>query len=204
MSPEVKAHLFEPFFTTKPMGKGTGLGLATVYGIVKQSGGHVRVESELGLGTSFEVCFPRTVAAAETEVTPAPGTATSGTETILIVEDDPHVREVTVRSLRAGGYRVLVAGNGGEAFDLAALEPNPLKLLITDVVMPGIDGRTLADELRRRIPELRVLFVSGHAEEFIGKHGVLEPGIELLPKPFTGSSLLARVRVVLDAPQARP
>jgi PAS domain S-box-containing protein len=200
MSPEVKARLFEPFFTTKPAGKGTGLGLATVYGIVNQNGGFIRVESEPGCGATFELLFPRTDQAAVAAAPPAAVGAARGTETVLVVEDDLQVREVTVRSLRAGGYLVLAAGGGREALDLLAREGAQLHLLVTDVVMQGLDGRALADELRRRHPELRVLYVSGHAEDAILERGVLEPGVAFLPKPFTASSLLARVRAVLDRP----
>jgi len=199
MSPHVKAHVFEPFFTTKPVGQGTGLGLATVYGIVKQSEGFILVDSEPGEGAAFALYFPRISEAAFTAKPPSPATATHGTETVLVVEDDPRVREVTIRSLRAGGYLVLAAGDGREALDLGARRREPLHLLVTDVVMPGLDGRALAGALRLHHPETRVLYVSGHAEEVIAKRGVLEPGIEFLPKPFTASSLLARVRTVLDA-----
>ncbi len=199
MSPEVKDHVFEPFFTTKPAGKGTGLGLATVYGIVTQSNGFIRVESEPTYGTTFEVLFPRIPDVAVPAEPPVLVTSRQGTETVLVVEDDPQVRAVTVRSLRAGGYVVVVANDGREALDVGAREGVPLHLLVTDVIMPGLDGRAVADELRRLHPKLRVLYVSGHAEEVIVKRGVLEPGIEFLAKPFTASSLLARVRAVLDA-----
>jgi CheY-like chemotaxis protein len=194
----VKAHLFEPFFTTKPVGKGTGLGLATVYGVVKQNDGYILVDSEPGQGATFELFFPRILGAAIAASPPAVVTTPRGTETVLVVEDDPQVRDITVRSLRSGGYRVLVAGAGHEAFEIAAGERGRLRLLVTDVMMPGLDGRAVANELRRHHPDLRVLYVSGHAQEVIAKRGVLEPGIELLPKPFTRSSLLARVRAVLD------
>ena len=198
MSPEVKAHLFEPFFTTKPVGKGTGLGLATVYGIVKQNDGYILVESEPGQGTKLELFFPRMTGTPVEASPPAPAIAPRGTETVLVVEDEPAVREVTVRCLRSGGYRVLVARDGQEALEIAARELGRLHLLVTDVVMPGMDGRALANELRRDHLALRVLYVSGYSEEVIAKRGVLEPGVELLPKPFTPSSLLARVRAVLD------
>jgi two-component system, cell cycle sensor histidine kinase and response regulator CckA len=199
MSPEVKAHLFEPFFTTKPKGEGTGLGLATIYGIVKQSGGHINLTSEPGEGTAFQIFFPRTHdAVVPGRPTPVSSNA-RGTESILVVEDDPQVREVTVRSLRAGGYRVLAAASGRDARHVAAGVLEGVRLLVTDVVMPGIDGPSLAEDLRRRHPGLRVLYVSGYAQDAIVKRGLLEPGIAFLPKPFTASSLLARVRAVLDA-----
>jgi two-component system cell cycle sensor histidine kinase/response regulator CckA len=200
MSPEVKAHLFEPFFTTKPVGKGTGLGLATVYGIVKQNDGYILVESEGGRGTTFDIFFPRVDARPVDARPAAAGLAPGGSETVLVVEDDPQVREVTVRSLRSGGYRVLVARGGDEAREVAARERGRLQLLVTDVIMPGSDGRAVAAALRRDHPGLRVLYVSGHAQELIAHRGVLDPGVELLPKPFTAASLLARVRAILDAP----
>jgi len=205
MSPEVKAHLFEPFFTTKGPGEGTGLGLATVHGIVAQSGGRLRVESEPGEGTTFEIYFPRSRAQATKAATPPMIDAkASGTETIFVVEDDHHVRDVTVRSLRAAGYRVLLAGNGREAFKIAAGETGRVHLLVTDVVMPELDGRAVADRLRLHFPDLRVLFVSGYAKDAIARHGVLDPEIEFLAKPFTPASLLARVRSLLDVPLPRP
>lgn len=205
MSPEVKAHIFEPFFTTKGPGEGTGLGLATVHGIVAQSGGRIRVESEPAEGATFEIDFPRSRTEAPKATAPQSMDAkTSGTETIFVVEDDRHVREVTVRSLRAAGYRVLLAGNGREAFKIATGEAGRVHLLVTDVVMPELDGRAVADGLRLHFPDLRVLFVSGYAKDAIARHGVLDPEIEFLAKPFTPASLLARVRSLLDVPPPRP
>ncbi len=202
MTPEVKAHLFEPFFTTKPQGKGTGLGLATVYGIVKQSGGYILLQSDAGRGTSVELYFPRTLDPPLSAPAPAPGAAATrrGTETVLVVEDDPQVREVTVRSLRAGGYRVIVASSGREALDIAAREEGPLHLLVTDIIMPGVSGPEVANELRRHRPELRVLYVSGYPQDTFARGGVLDPEIEFLPKPFTASGLRERVRKALDSP----
>jgi two-component system, cell cycle sensor histidine kinase and response regulator CckA len=200
MSPRALAHVFEPFFTTKERGKGTGLGLAMVHGIVTQSGGRIRVSSEPGQGTTFDICFPRSLQGTVSHgaPTPAPAARSAGTETVFVVEDDAQVREVTVRSLRAAGYRVLAAGNGREAFDVAARHQDGVALLVTDVIMPELDGRAVADGLRARYPDLRVLFVSGYTDDAIARHGVLESGVELLPKPFTPTSLLRRVRAVLD------
>ena len=202
MSREVQAHAFEPFFTTKPVGQGTGLGLATVHGIVTQAGGQVNVESESGQGTLFEIWLPRCFQAVAAPgapsglAEPAPG----GSESLLLVEDDPMVREMAARVLRTGGYRVLVAAGGAEALQVASLEGPALRLLATDVVMPGLHGRTLADELVRRLPGLRVLYISGHTHEVIGSHGVDAAGAEFLAKPFTASALLDKVRGLLDRP----
>jgi PAS domain S-box-containing protein len=197
MSAEVKQHIFEPFFTTKPRGQGTGLGLATVYGIVKQSDGYILVESEEGQGTRFEVYLPRAAGERAPASPPPPTVARGGSETVLVVEDEPLVRAVTARALAAAGYRVLVAADGGEALDIAAREPR-LDLLVTDVIMPGKSGRAVADELRRERPGLRVLFVSGYPRDAISRAGVLDSGVEFLPKPFTALVLQERVRHVLD------
>jgi two-component system, cell cycle sensor histidine kinase and response regulator CckA len=199
MSPEVQSRLFEPFFTTKELVKGTGLGLATVHGIVTQNGGRVLVESQPGEGTTFEVRFPRTLADARAPLPAAPAPAPSrGTETILVVEDDPRVRAVTVRALRAAGHRVLVAGSGAEALGIAEGNCGALHMVVTDVVMPGMSGRAVIDALRVRRPGLPALFVSGYPQEVIARRGVLDSGIEFLPKPFTPSALVARVRSILD------
>ncbi len=198
LSEEARRHLFEPFFTTKPVGQGTGLGLATVYGIVKQSGGHLRVESTVGRGTTFEIFLPRTLAtpAVASTLTQAQG---RGHEALLLVEDDPQVRNLTVRLLRAGGYEVHVAAHPQRALDLPLDELRRVRLLITDVVMPGLDGRALAEALRRQHPSLQVLYVSGYTHDVIAERGVLDSGTQFLAKPFTGSTLLARVRALLDA-----
>jgi CheY-like chemotaxis protein len=200
MPQSVVERIFEPFFTTKEPGRGSGLGLATVFGIVKQSGGFIRVESEPGRGTAFEVCLPRTLDVPAAARPMSRTSASQGTEKILLVEDDPRVREVTSRALRSGGYEVIAAKGSVEAADLIAREPSPLHLLITDVVMPGLGGRNLAHQLRQARPDLRVLFISGYAENVLSRDGALEAGSELLLKPFTTTSLLARVRAVLDGP----
>jgi CheY-like chemotaxis protein len=199
MPAEVKAHLFEPFFTTKAAGKGTGLGLATVYGIVSQSGGHVVVRSEVGMGTTFDVFFPRNTGSVTTSrTTPAKGIAVQGTESVLVVEDDPNVREVVVRALRGNGYRVLVAASGQEVRDVSGAQAADLDLLVADVIMPGQGGREVAEELRRRRPGLPVLFISGYTRDTFAEGGELTPGTAFLPKPFTTPILLGRVRDLLD------
>jgi len=205
LSPEARAHLFEPFFTTKPVGQGTGLGLATVYGIVQQNGGHLLVESEAGRGTSVRVCLPRDLAgaadaAASPGATPpqAPQAWPGGAETILVVEDDAQVRQVTVRTLRKAGYLVLEAGGGAAALAASRQERGRIHLVVSDVVMPGQSGPEVTAALARERGGLKVLFVSGHAEEVVTHRGVLEPGVNLLPKPFTPEDLLVRVRRTLD------
>jgi PAS domain S-box-containing protein len=203
MSPEVMAHLFEPFFTTKEMGRGTGLGLATVHGIVTQSGGHLRVESEPGLGTTFEACFPRVEQPPEPAALAPPVRARGGSETILVIEDDEQVRRATSRILQDAGYRVLLASGGDEALEVAATQGEALHLVVTDVIMPGRDGKTVVEALRRRHPQVKALYVSGYSQEVISSHGVLDRAIDFLPKPFTGDALRATVRRLLDGAWSR-
>jgi PAS domain S-box-containing protein len=198
MSSEVKSHLFEPFFTTKPPGQGTGLGLATVHGIVGLSEGRVNVESEPGRGTKFEVSWPRWSQPVVPGPTPVSQGNLRGVETILVAEDDPQVRGIIGRALRGGGYRPLVAASAAEALELFAQQEVAPDLVITDVVMKGLHGRDLANALRARDGSLPVLFVSGYPQDIISHHGVLDTGVEFLPKPFTPESLLARVRAILD------
>jgi two-component system, cell cycle sensor histidine kinase and response regulator CckA len=199
MSAEVKEHLFEPFFTTKGMGRGTGLGLATVYGIVLGARGHVSVSSEPGRGTTFEFLFPREVRPSE-PAAPLQARVRGGNESVLVVEDDAQVREVTVRALEGAGYRVTSCGDPRLALHLPL---EGVQLLVTDVVMPDVNGRTLADALLSRSAALKVLFVSGYTHDVISERGVLDAGLHFLPKPFTSASLVARVREVLDAPTQR-
>ena len=204
MDAETQSHIFEPFFTTKEKGKGTGLGLSTVYGIVKQSGGYVWVYSELGRGTTFKVYLPL---AEEAEAVRQPEAAlagdSQGLETVLLVEDEEHVRRVARQFLEIRGYSVLEARNGDEALQLAHSHPGPIHLLLTDVVMPGMNGRELWQRLSWR-PEMRVLFMSGYPENAIVQHGTLEPGVMYLQKPFTLNALTHKVREVLNHATAEP
>jgi CheY-like chemotaxis protein len=198
MSREVQAHLFEPFFTTKEPGKGTGLGLATVHGIVAQAGGHLHVESEVGAGSAFHLWLPRVEPPPAAPQAEGPGPVLRGTETVLVVEDDPQVRHVTVKALRTAGFQVLVAAGGEEALALVRAHQGPIGLVVSDVVMPGLSGRETADALRAHQPDLKVLFVSGYTQDAIAHHGVLASGVELLEKPFTPANLVARVRALID------
>ena len=200
MSAETQAHIFEPFFTTKEVGKGTGLGLATVYGIVKQSHGYIWVDSEVGRGSSFKVYLPlieEAVAAPESAAPPSE--SFRGTETVLVVEDADALRKLTVTLIRQYGYQVLSAANGAEALDLVQQVDQSIDLLLTDVIMPGIGGHALAQRLSALLPGLKVLYMSGHTDSSIGQHGVLEAGISLLHKPFTEEELVRKIREVLDA-----
>jgi PAS domain S-box-containing protein len=201
MSDKVKAHLFEPFFTTKERGKGTGLGLASVHGIIKQNRGHIGVYSEVGQGTSFKIYLPRAAGGVRTTrpVPPEGAALPRGSETLLVVEDEAHVRGLMREILAAQGYRILTAGDGMEALRVAREHPDPIHLLITDVVMPRMSGRALADELQPLRPEMRVLYTSGYTDNAIVHHGVLDEGVHFLPKPFELEALAQRVRSVLDS-----
>ncbi len=201
MNAEVQSHLFEPFFTTKPPGQGTGLGLATCHGIVQQSGGHIRVYSEAGRGTTFRVLLPRAARSmgSDTMGTEPAEPVRGGTETILLAEDQPDVRALASQSLRAVGYRVIEAANGTEAVALALDNLGAIDLLVTDVIMPGMSGREVADRLLEHDSQAKVLFMSGHAESAVAHHGVLDPGIAFLPKPFAPDDLARKVREVLDS-----
>jgi PAS domain S-box-containing protein len=203
MDAATQARVFEPFFTTKERGKGTGLGLATVYGIVKQSGGYVWVYSELGIGTTFKIYLPRVTGGEVAErpiAAPVPAATLHGSETVLVVEDQEEVRTLIRKILEARGYRVLTAANGAAALQAAALHPGPIHLLLSDVIMPGMSGREVSRLLTPTRLSLRTLYVSGYTDESIVQHGVLEPEVEFLQKPFTAEGLLRRVREVLDAP----
>jgi len=200
MSAETQSHMFEPFYTTKEVGKGTGLGLATVYGIVKQSGGSIWVYSELGHGTTVKVYLPRVDEPAEplAPSTPADAESLRGTETILLVEDEPAVRAVARQILTRQGYAVLEAADGQTALAMVDAGGPRVDLVITDVVMPGMSGRSLADRLASRYPGLRVLYMSGYTDDAIVRHGMLEPGLAYLQKPFRPDALARKVREVLN------
>ena len=200
MTPELVARIFEPFFTTKAVGQGTGLGLAMCYGIVKQAEGHLLVQSEVGRGSTFRVLLPHAaVAAPEPAAAGGEGPdAPRGHETILVVEDEAAVRALVARALREAGYTVLEAANGAVAEDVAREHAGELALLLADVVMPGISGRELADNLRSLRPGLLVLFMSGYTEDIVVRQGVQRAEVPFLAKPFTPSELLRAVRGVLD------
>jgi PAS domain S-box-containing protein len=200
MSREIQARIFEPFFTTKGPGKGTGLGLSTVYGIVKQSGGHIRVYSELGAGTTFKVYLPRTDAVPEASAARASDALPVGTETILLVEDEAEVRGVTREVLEGFGYTVLEAAQAADAMLIARRHVGMIDLLLTDVVMPRTSGRALAEAVAAERPETKVLFMSGYTDDAIILHRVLEPGMHFLEKPFSPPALARKVREALDAP----
>jgi PAS domain S-box-containing protein len=198
IAPEARARLFEPFFTTKAVGKGTGLGLSTVYGIVKQSAGHITVYSEPGHGSVFRVYLPAVHDELSRHVEQPSPIAVTGGETVLLCEDDEQVRQLSVRVLRSAGYHVLAARNGAEGLSMAKSHFGPLDLLVTDVVMPELSGRAIADILRADHPALKVLFMSGYTANVIAQRGLLERDTMLLEKPFTRSSLLAGVRAALE------
>lgn len=192
------AHIFEPFYTSKPVGKGTGLGLSTVYGIVSQSGGHIRVSSTEGAGTSFSIYLPRVDASPDMQSKSISRDAAGGTETLLLVEDDDGVRSLMQRMLQRNGYDVLAAPNGAEAMLIARGHLRRIDLLITDVVMPGMNGPTVADYFREAGHDMPVLFVSGYPADLLAEHGVHDGALNYLPKPFHTDGLAAKVRDVLD------
>jgi PAS domain S-box-containing protein len=193
--------IFEPFFTTKDIGQGTGLGLATVHGIVRQSGGHITVYSEPGVGTTFKICLPAAAGAASrapAEPEPVEAKPLGQGETILVCEDDASVRQLTTKMLRSAGYKVIVASNGAAALKIAGEHPGPIDLLVTDVIMPEMNGRQLARALASNRPDMRTLYISGYTSDVIAHHGVVDADIEFLEKPFGQADLLKRVREVLN------
>jgi two-component system cell cycle sensor histidine kinase/response regulator CckA len=197
MSPDVMARIAEPLFTTKPKGCGTGLGLAISYVLVRQNGGHIEVESAPDQGTIFRLYFPRVESEASVATPSERGAMPSGTETILLAEDEAVVRRVASRTLRSLGYTVLEAAHGREALELAGRHAGPVHLLVTDVIMPHVSGRALADELRQERPELRVLFASGYPADALS-HATWRNGEDILNKPYDPSVLARRVREMLD------
>jgi nitrogen-specific signal transduction histidine kinase/CheY-like chemotaxis protein len=205
MDAQTLSHIFEPFFTTKEQGRGTGLGLSTVYGIIKQSGGAISADSERGRGTTFTIYLPRIAApVAEAEEKRAEPESPRGSETVLVVEDDEIVREVTCQALRRYGYQVIEAANGGEALLACERHQGPIPLMITDVVMPQMSGRELAARLQQLRPEMRVLYMSGHTDDAVFRHGLVDPARFFLQKPFTPSVLAQKVRDILEEQIAPP
>jgi CheY-like chemotaxis protein len=204
MDAETKARLFEPFFTTKDAGRGTGLGLSTVYGIMKQSGGYIFVDSEPARGAAFRLYFPRRPVSeiVPAPAPPAPRRTTGGTERILLVDDDRGVRDFAARVLASRGYSVLLASSPDEAREISEDHAGRIDLLLTGVVMPGMTGRALADTLRESNLGMRVLYMSGYTTEAIVDHGILDPSVAFIGKPFTAQRLALKVRETLDGPGA--
>jgi two-component system, cell cycle sensor histidine kinase and response regulator CckA len=199
MDRDTLAHAFEPFFTTKGLGKGTGLGLSTVYGFVKQSGGYVWAYSEPGQGTVVKVYLPLVDLPSEPMTQPRPARPGSVvTRTVLVVEDEPQVRRMAARALAEAGHRVLEAGDGREAISVLARAGQGVDLVLTDVAMPGMSGRELADRLRQARPDVRVIFMSGYADDEIVRRGLLEPEQPFIQKPFTPEVLIRRVAELTD------
>ena len=199
MDADTLSHVFEPFFTTKPMGKGTGLGLSTVYGIVKQSGGGIQVESEPGRGTAFRIYLPATDGSSIQQADRMTNShVAGGSETILIAEDEPDLRELTRIFLESFGYKVLEAGSAEQAIRTAEEFGAPIHLLLTDVIMPGMSGRQLAENILRKDPRTKIVYMTGYTDDMVVQHKVLEPGVQLLQKPFTRAELALKVRSTLD------
>ena len=197
MSRNMMDRIFDPFFTTKEVGKGTGLGLATVYGIVKQHNGYIFVYSEPGKGTTFKIYLPITHEESRGTRAARSGTAPQGTETVLVADDEPDIRNLVFDILRPLGYHVLLAVSGDDALTLSNAHKGPIDLLLTDVVMPGLDGKKLADKLCARRPGVKVIFMSGYTDDAIAHHGILDSGVVLIQKPLTPGSLAHKIREVL-------
>jgi two-component system, cell cycle sensor histidine kinase and response regulator CckA len=199
MDADTQKRVFEPFFTTKPMGEGTGLGLATVYGIVKQSDASIWVESEVGHGTTFKVYLPRTDDVEKPASPPIETRAPGGAETVLLVEDEDVVREFVYKVLSRGGYNVHAVGDPGKALEYAQAQGASIDLIFSDVILPSMSGPAMMTLMRQVHPESRVLYMSGYTGHAIVHQGVLEPGTHFLQKPFTAAALSKKVRDVLDA-----
>jgi CheY-like chemotaxis protein len=199
MSEGVRGRVFEPFFTTKAIGKGTGLGLSTAYGIVQQSGGVIEVDSELGRGSTFRILLPTVPVLDEAPGIAERSPATGGTETILLVEDDAGVRAFAARALRRAGYVILEASEATEAIAVAAAHRGVVHLLVTDVVLPGMNGRALADRLQASRGSLEILYTSGYTDDEVVRRGVLQQSISFLQKPYSAAQLTGRVRRILDS-----
>jgi CheY-like chemotaxis protein len=201
MDKDTLDNLFEPFFTTKEVGKGTGLGLATVYGIVKQNNGFINVYSEPGQGSTFKIYLSRLVAGADTDMAvPEKKSAAGGTETILLVEDEPSILKITRMMLERKGYSVLSADTPALAMEKAKNHAGPIALLMTDVVMPEMNGRDLAGQISRLYPDIRVLFMSGYTADVIAHQGILDDKVAFIQKPFSMAEMTEKVREVLDIP----
>ena len=199
MDRATQERIFEPFFTTKPLGQGTGLGLSSAYAVVEQAGGHTRVYSEPGQGTTFRVYLPIVDSPSEqSSAAKLPADVPTGHETVLVCEDEESVRELAAQMLERCGYTVLLAEDGADALRVAQEHDGPIHALVTDVVMPDMNGRQLAEALIPQRPEMRVLYVSGYTSDIIAHHGVLDEGVEFLEKPYSFRGLLGRVRQVLD------
>jgi len=203
MGDDVKAHLFEPFFTTKERGHGTGLGLSTVFGIIKQSGGHIWVDSELGRGTAVQIYLPRTDKVESPDLLQvSPASALRGSETILVVEDYAGVRDLATQILRAHGYQVLTAKNGAEALRISLRHSQAIHLLLTDMVMPGMNGRELAEQIQAQRPGIRIVYMSGYGSRLYEDPSAVGQGVAFLAKPLTVEALTDKVRAVLDVPRS--
>lgn len=198
MTEDVLSHLFEPFFTTKGVGKGTGLGLAVVHGIIRQSGGHIEAESTPGQGTTFRIYLPAIEESEFSLPAPFPDEQLRGSETVLLVEDEDSVRELARVVLQSYGYRVLTACDGAKALITAENYPERIDLLVTDVVMPNLGGRELAENLQTRRPDLLVLYISGYTDDAVVRHGIQQDRVSFLHKPFDRQGLAAKVREVLQ------